>query len=63
MKSSNTSNTSNDYDKLLVENITYKKDPPKSQHSINLAAMCIEEDIKVTECVECLAKTPAFKGS
>jgi len=51
-----------EHEKLLNENITktYKKAPPKLEHSINLEAKNISKTLKIEDRVECIAKTEAF---
>ena len=51
-----------EHEKLLKENIskTYKKAPPKLEHSINLEAKNISKTLKIEDRVECIAKTEAF---
>ena len=51
-----------DHEKLLNENITktYKKAPPKLEHSINLKAKNISKKLNLEDLVECIAKTEAF---
>ena len=51
-----------DHEKLLNENITktYKKAPPKLEHSINLEAKNISKKLNLEDRVECIAKTEAF---
>ena len=48
--------------KLLHDNVTktYKKAPPKLETSINLEAKNIAELINLDDCIECIARTPAF---
>ena len=51
-----------DHEKRLNENIkkTYKKAPPKLEHSINLKAKNISKKLNLEDLVECIAKTEAF---
>ena len=48
--------------KLLHDNVTktYKKVPSKLETSINLEAKNIAELINLDDCIECIARTPAF---
>ena len=48
--------------KLLHDNVTktYKKAPPKLETSINLEAKNIAKLINLDDCIECIARAPAF---
>ena len=50
------------YEKLLKDNITkdYKKAPPKLEKSINLESKYIAKSLKLSDRVDCLARTPAY---
>ena len=52
----------NDYKRLLHENITktYKKSTKRLENAINMEAKHIAENIKLDDCIESLAHTPAF---
>ena len=52
----------NDYKQLLHENIakTYKKSTKRRENAINMEAKHIAKNIKLDDCIESLAQTPAF---
>lgn len=54
--------TPTDHEKLLADNITktYKKAPQKLEKSINLEAKSIAESYKLSDRIDCIAKTPAY---
>ena len=50
------------HQKLLHDNVTkiYQKAPPKLEVSINLEAKSISTKLKISDRIECIARTPAF---
>ena len=52
-----------EYNKLLKENITktYRHAPPNLEASINFEAKHIASKLVLSDHIECLAKTPAYK--
>ena len=50
------------HQKLLHDNVTkiYQKAPRKLEASINLEAKSISTNLKISDRVECIARTPAF---
>ena len=62
-KTNNISEMSKDHhQKLLHDNVTkiYQKAPPKLEVSINLEAKSISTKLKISDRIECIARTPAF---